>query len=583
MMIFIQRSLLSFFAKPIQPVLRGLFLPLLRLAIVIWVFEGFPGHGQEPQLDLPEASGLERAPLPEDSGEKDLQAIPERKVMPQSAPVFEAPVMGPQEHVDFLKQKPDQQERSAEVMAPFGPATWSWLPAQVRDRLAKAPRAPWREQADEVLIPRSQVKWPRYLSSLLKTPGWLELGGTFRVRYENKTNPSRKGEVGTADQVALRTRVRLGVSGQIFRFLVEFQDSRAEFRDAGERLSTSTQNTNNIQQLFGSATFQNVLGTGLRTDIHLGRLNLDFGRRRLVARNRFRNTTNAFDGAHWYVAHGRKWHVRAFLVEPVVIEIKGVNHFFGADDTLFWGVSYETQQNPRLRANVYYFGLNDRPSDVTMLRQYSTFGLRLSKSPQRGDFDYEGETAWQVGTAGTSVGEKDHFAHMHHVEIGYTFKVGVTPRLVMQYDYASGTRNPGGSQHGTFDNLYGARNWEFTPTGIFGPFQRSNISSPGARIFLHPLTRIPVTLMLKYRAWWLAQSRDAWVGSGLQDASGGSGNFLGQDIELKIRGKFGPNFEISAGYDHFFKGSYIKNLAKIPGNPPATDTDYFYLQTEIKF
>ena len=89
--------------------------------------------------------------------------------------------------------------------------------------------------------------------------------------------------------------------------------------------------------------------------------------------------------------------------------------------------------------------------------------------------------------------------------------------------------------------------------------------------------------MLKDPAWWLAQARDAWVGSEPQDASGGSGNFLGQDIALKIRGKFGPNFEISAGYDHFFKGSYIKNLAKIPGNPLATDTDFFYLQTDPQF
>ena len=90
-------------------------------------------------------------------------------------------------------------------------------------------------------------------------------------------------------------------------------------------------------------------------------------------------------------------------------------------------------------------------------------------------------------------------------------------------------------------------------------------------------------LMLKYRAWWLAQSRDAWVGSGLKDATGGSGNFLGQDIELKARWKLSPNFKISAGYDHFFKGSYIESLAKVPGNPSAADTDYFYIQTEVKF
>lgn len=582
-MSLIESTNLSFFTK-LANHNRRLFLPLLGLGIALWVFEVSPVHSQELQLDLPEESGPVGHPIPQVSGEEGPKAIPEKKVSPKADAVQEAPAMGPlEEHVDPLKQRPLQQERVAKVVEPSGPATWAWLPAPVRNRLARAETIPWREAADEVLIPRSQVRWPRYLGSLLKTPAWIDLAGDFRVRYEGKTNPSRKGEFGTADQVAFRTRVRLGLSGQIFRFLVEFQDSRAEFVDPGERFSTGTESTNDILQLFGSATFRNVMGTGFRTDLHIGRLTMDFGRRRLVARNRFRNTTNAFDGAHWHLARGKQWHMRAFLVRPVAIEAKGVNALFGADETLFWGVYYETQQIPWLRTNLYYFGLNDRPSDVTLLRQYSTFGLRFSKRPRREGFDYEGETAWQVGTAGTTGGKKDHFAHMHHVEIGYTFNVRATPRLVIQYDYASGTRSPGGSQHGTFDNLFGGRNWEFMPTGIFGPFFRSNISSPGARIFARPVTRVPMTLMLKYRAWWLAQSRDTWVGSGLQDATGGSGNFLGQDIELKARWTVSPNFKFTAGYDHFFKGSYIESLAKVPGNPSAADTDYFFIQTEIKF
>ncbi len=89
--------------------------------------------------------------------------------------------------------------------------------------------------------------------------------------------------------------------------------------------------------------------------------------------------------------------------------------------------------------------------------------------------------------------------------------------------------------------------------------------------------------MVKYRAWWLAQARDAWFGSGLQDATGASGNFLGQDIELKATWRQSRNLLFSVGYDHFFKGSYLKNLAKIPGNPSAADSDYFYIQSEIRF
>ncbi len=119
------------------------------------------------------------------------------------------------------------------------------------------------------------------------------------------------------------------------------------------------------------------------------------------------------------------------------------------------------------------------------------------------------------------------------------------------------------------------------PTGIFGPFFRSNISSPGARVYFKPLPA--VRLMLKFRVWWLAQARDVWVGSGLQDPTGRSGNFLGQDVELRVKWATSPNLSFRAGYDHFFKGSYIQDLARMPGNPSAADSDYFYIQSEIRF
>ena len=43
------------------------------------------------------------------------------------------------------------------------------------------------------------------------------------------------------------------------------------------------------------------------------------------------------------------------------------------------------------------------------------------------------------------------------------------------------------------------------------------------------------------------------------------------------------NTTIDAGYEHFFKGSYIKDQTGVPGNPPSSDTNYFYIQTELMF
>ena len=58
--------------------------------------------------------------------------------------------------------------------------------------------------------------------------------------------------------------------------------------------------------------------------------------------------------------------------------------------------------------------------------------------------------------------------------------------FVAQYTYSSGSRTPGGSQDGNFDILFGARRFDLNPTGIWGAFARSNISTPGWRLILTP-------------------------------------------------------------------------------------------------
>ena len=460
----------------------------------------------------------------------------------------------------------------------FSQETRDYLTKQeVLDRIQSANIQPTFETADQILHSPSQTQWTRYLRSILQLPRWIDLGIAQRTRGEVLTNPFRVGQSGTDDQLPLRTRARLGIKVAAFRFLFEFQDSRSIGTDQGEFINNTLVNKHEIQQLFVSATFQNTFGPGLRTDVHFGRLNLDFGRRRLIARNRFRNTTNAFDGGHLNIGREALWRVRVFLVRPTTQAFGVIDELFTESNTLFWGLHYETKQQPWLMTNLYYFGLNDVDPGVSNQRQYSTLGGRFYRPWAEGKIDYEIETVWQVGKR---VG-KDHFAHFQHVELGYTFSVPWSLRIVAQYDYASGTSNPNGNFSQTFDTLFGARRFEYTPTGIFGPFFRSNLSTPGIRTYFKPFPS--GTVMVKYRAWYLAQARDAWVGSGLQDPSGQAGNFLGQDVELRITWKPSTFINVDAGYDHFFKGSFIQTLAQVPGNPPGADSDYLYLQAEVKF
>jgi hypothetical protein len=250
---------------------------------------------------------------------------------------------------------------------------------------------------------------------------------------------------------------------------------------------------------------------------------------------------------------------------------------FTNEDNLFWGLAAENRQLPWARAQLYYFGTDSESKGDRDSRRHSTIGLRVYDPPRSGEFDFDTESVIQFG----KFNERDHLAHFHHISFGYTFPFLWSPRILAMYDYASGTKNPNGSKSHTFDGLFGARRFELSATSLFGPFFRSNISSPGIRLITHPLPTLD--LNVKYRAWYLARSKDEWVGSDMQDPTGAAGNFLGQDVEVRIQWHPSPNLTIDAGYEHFFKGSYIKNQTGVPGNPPSDDTNYFYIQTEVLF
>lgn len=73
-------------------------------------------------------------------------------------------------------------------------------------------------------------------------------------------------------------------------------------------------------------------------------------------------------------------------------------------------------------------------------------------------------------------------------------------------------------------------------------------------------------------------------GSGLRDATGESGNYLGHDVEVRVQWKVNENVEFDAGYDHWFKGSYFDRLPASAGLPSEgrKDTDYFYILTTFR-
>ncbi len=408
-------------------------------------------------------------------------------------------------------------------------------------------------------------------SEKTKTPSWLHLSLEQRTRFEMLTNPFRLNTTETEKHLPLRTRLlmEMGETDRPVRFVLELQDSRVLIDR--EILSLVPSHVNELDFLQAHLQFNldPFPSRGLRSQFVLGRFTMDLGKRRLTARNSMRNTTNAFDGISWTLAGNSTWKMQAFFTRPVLINPEKLDSNWPA---YFWGIYFETKHSPNINTDLYYLGFHSEEQSPVRPR-YTTLGGRFYKTSMPGTMHYEVETVWQFGNSG----EQDHFAYFQHAEIGYRFKKAWSPGISLQYDYASGDTDPEDNRSGRFSTLFGARRFELNPTGIYGPFYRSNINTPGIRIVLNPFENLQI--MAAHRAFWLASARDVWVGSGFQDASGSSGTTLGQNFEMQIRWNATRVLMIECGYARFFKGSF---LDRVPGGPGAEDSNFLYIATDIQ-
>jgi hypothetical protein len=420
-------------------------------------------------------------------------------------------------------------------------------------------------------------------------PERLSLEVQSRVRYEYLKDQFRALTEGDADVLVLRTLVHARFEATEHLTLgAEMIDSRAYLQD----VPVGTGIVNAVELLQGYAQVRSDGPFGGASELRGGRITMDVGSRRLVARNRFRNTINAFTGIDWRWRGAGEREARAFWTLPVQrrpflprqTEDNEIQFDRETLDVQFWGVFYGDRLPGGHRGELYLFGLHESDTDrrPTRNRQLYTPGLRFWKPPSEGGLDYLVESVLQFGesrASAASARDLDHFAHFHHVEVGWSFAAPGSPRLVAQFDYASGDDDPDDGDNGRFDTLFGARRFDFGPTGIYGPFVRANLVTPGLRLQWKPAGTL--SGFVSVRGFWLASDRDAWVGTGLRDRSGGSGRYLGSQIELRVRWEALPgNLRLEGGVAHLFAGRFRDDAPLSNGQGDAT---YAYTQATVRF
>lgn len=140
----------------------------------------------------------------------------------------------------------------------------------------------------------------------------VSLSGSHRLRYESMHNGPRVTAAETDEVLVSRLLFSATFQSASVHGQFELQDSRAWLH--GPRTPIGTDDVNALEPLQAWVGWRG--GDDLGMDIRLGRMTKDLSTRRLVARNRFRNTLNAFEGLDLTVSNESLW-VNAFAFRPV--------------------------------------------------------------------------------------------------------------------------------------------------------------------------------------------------------------------------------------------------------------------------
>jgi hypothetical protein len=423
---------------------------------------------------------------------------------------------------------------------------------------------------------------PWRLGEQLGLPEWIEVSGEQQVRFESLDEEFRANAGGSNQALVVRHLLALTLRGGGWRGVGELIDARAFGEPEDGFISSGIVDPIDLLQAYVGLELEGALAVGDRLDLRLGRQTLDFGGRRLVARNRFRQSVNAFTGlaADWRGGDGTQLH--AFAVSPVERLPADADALHDdeaeADEelwkTLFWGAHAEVGLiDSATKGELYLYLLDeeDEAGVATRDRRIATLGARLSRKPGAAEWGYDCESVFQFGKSRASTAsatDLDHEAYMLHLAADYRFRGQAAHRLGLMLDVASGGVD--GENNNRFDNLFGARVPDFGPMSLFGPLGPANLISPGVRYSATPLGG--ASLQVTHRAVWVAEEDDALAFTKVT-ADPGDGSFGGQQTDLRLRWDVAPkSLRLELGFARLWSGDIID-----------VDTNYAYIQTNFSF
>ncbi|MBM3804692.1 MAG: hypothetical protein FJW26_20550, partial [Acidimicrobiia bacterium] len=328
-------------------------------------------------------------------------------------------------------------------------------------------------------------------------PAWLRFSGEYRARMEGI---SGAGFAPGNNDLYFLNRVRLNLAvkpSSWMKIAIQGQDAQVFGKNSNPD-GPPFEDTLDLRMAYVE------LGDSEKGPVALlvGRQEMVFGEQRLVGHVSWLNTARTFDAARFHLRH-KGARLEAFAASVVNIRDGQFNQHLAGNNFhgLYGGLE---RLIPKATIEPYAFWrLSPRMTTETGATgnlNSKTIGVRwVGKLP--GNLDYGTELARQAG----ALGSDRVLAWAGHWLLGYTVSsLSVKPRLVIEYNYASGDDDPRDGIRGTFDQLYPTAHDKYGLADQVG-WRNIHHVRGGLELKLGAASQITTS----YHSWWLASATDA--------------------------------------------------------------------------
>ena len=392
---------------------------------------------------------------------------------------------------------------------------------------------------------------------------YLTLGGQVRGRMEYFDQFQWGASEPKQSDVYLLTRLRLSADLHATPYFRMYVEGKSALVPVNRELQGGNSIAYYDQASLFNAFADIMIPFGEQANVTLrgGRQELLFGSQRLVGPGDFTQVPHTFDGVQTIVRIGG-WTVTPFWTQAVIVNKYNINTSTSARQ-LFGIYSSAPAHLLPMNLDLYYLGVDNATAafnDTFGREKRHTLGLRTRGKLGQTNWDFELEGAGQFGTVGSgSIG-----AGMFTAVLGYTLPIeDLSPRMYLEFDYASGDKKPGGGV-GTFNQLY-PNGHPFL--GYIDYIGRQNIISPNAGITMSPLRKL--TLSLQQYFFWRASVRDSIYNKSsaiIRAANGTTARYVGAETDLLATYNFTRHLQGYTGYSYFFPGEFIRKTGAHKGS-----------------